>query len=410
MKKILKYIKLSFVSIIENKGRSFLTMLGIIIGIGSVILMTSLGKGAEAYILGSVSSFGSNLVYIQPGSPDQGITGAIVSPDRIKYKDYLNLTKAKFFENVTPVQAYDAVLSYGENSEFSYVIGTTRGYALLLGFYAEKGRFLDEVDVNGASRVMVLGYKKAEELFGATDPIGENVKIKGQNWRVIGVMAPQGGNAFEDYDTMVFVPITAMQTYLFGVDFVQAVMAGAVGEVDDVMEQATEYMRTLHNINNPENDPAKDDFMVMSQDQVLGIFNDVSTILTLFIVAIASISIVVGGIGIMNIMFVSVNQRTREIGLRKAVGASNADILLQFLIEAVVITFLGGLIGVAWGIGTSYLISLLVKIFENEWQFMINVEAVIISALVSIVVGLIFGIYPARKASLQNSIDALRYE
>jgi putative ABC transport system permease protein len=410
MKKILKYIKLSFVSIAENKGRSFLTMLGIIIGIGAVILMTSLGKGAEAYILGSVSSFGSNLIYVQPGSPDQGITGAIVSPDRIKYKDYLNLSKAKFLENVTPVQAYDAVLSYGDISEFSYVIGTTRGYALLLGFYAEKGRFLDEVDVNGASRVIVLGYKKAEELFGATDPIGENVKIKGQNWRVIGVMAPQGGNAFEDYDTMVFVPITAMQTYLFGVDFVQALMAGAVGEVQDVIEQTTEYMRTLHNINNPENDPSKDDFMVMSQDQVLGIFNDVSTILTLFIVAIASISIVVGGIGIMNIMFVSVNQRTREIGLRKAVGASNSDILLQFLIEAVVITFLGGLIGVIWGVGTSYLISLLVRIFENKWQFMINVEAVIISALVSVAVGLIFGIYPARKASLQNSIDALRYE
>src|SRR5690606_830290 len=128
--------------------------------------------------------------------------------------------KVNFLENVTPVQAYDAVLTYENNSEFSYVNGTTRGYALLLGLYAERGRFLDEVDVNGASRVIVLGYKKAEELFGASDPIGENVKIKGQNWRVIGVMAPQGGNAFEDYDTMVFVPITAMQTYLFGVDFV----------------------------------------------------------------------------------------------------------------------------------------------------------------------------------------------
>lgn len=410
MSKILKYIKLSFVSIVENKGRSFLTMLGIIIGIGAVILMTSLGKGAEAYILGSVSSFGSNLIYVQPGSPDQGITGAIISPDRIKYKDYLSLTKVNFLENVAPLQAYDAVLSYGENSEFAYAIGTTREYALLMGFYAQSGRFLDEVDVNGASRVIVLGYKIADKLFGATDPVGENLKIKGQNWRVIGVMAPQGGNAFEDYDMMVFMPVTAMQTYLFGVDFVQAVMAGAIGDVEEVMEQTTEYMRTLHNIRNPENDPAKDDFMVMSQDQVLGIFNDISTILTLFIVAIASISIVVGGIGIMNIMFVSVNQRTREIGLRKAVGAANSDILLQFLIEAVVITFLGGLIGVVWGIGTSYLISLIVKIFENEWQFLINYEAVVISAAVSVMVGLVFGIYPARKASLQNSIDALRYE
>jgi putative ABC transport system permease protein len=411
MKILLKYIRLSWVAIKENRGRSFLTMLGIIIGVGAVVLMTSLGRGAESLILGSVSSLGSNLIYIIPGSPDEGLSAAITAIDRIKYRDYLYLKKVDFLENVTPFLVQDSVLVYGEQNEKAQVHGTNNGYTKLMNFYPEQGRFIEDFDISGASRVIVLGYKLSDRLFGDQNPLDKEIKIKGLTFRVIGIMEPQGGNAFESWDDMAFMPVTAMQTYLFGVDYVQNIMAGATGgKVDDAIVQTREVLRRLHNIDNPEEDPAKDDFTIMSQAQALGIFTSVSSVLTLFIVMIASISLLVGGIGIMNIMYVSVNQRTREIGLRKAVGATRLDVLLQFLVEASSLTLIGGLLGVAAGLGMSFLFSLVIVRFQPSWQFLINEQALVISLLVSILIGVVFGIYPARKASLLDPIEALRYE
>ncbi len=410
MYRIIKYFQVAWTAVNENRGRAVLTMLGVIIGVGAVVLMTSLGKGAESLILGTVTSFGSNLIYVQSGSPVEGLAGSIVTVDRVKYRDYLNLRKADFLGNVTPFLVYDAIVVAGGGNVRTQAVGTTNGYSKTLNFYAQSGRFIEDSDVSNVTRIVVLGYKLAGRLFGDQDPVGKDVKIKGLNFKVVGLMEPQGGNAFENYDDMVFLPVTTMQTYLFGVDYVQTIMAEVKEDIDEAIIDTRNIMRRLHNIDNPENDFAKDDFQIISQEQALGIFTSVSAVLTLFIVLVASISLLVGGIGIMNIMFVSVNQRTQEIGLRKAVGATSADILLQFLIEAITLTFIGSVVGAGFGIGTSYLLSLVIVRYQSTWEFLINIEALLISLVVSILIGLVFGIYPARKAARLNPIEALRYE
>ena len=409
--KLKQYFGMAWLAINENRGRSALTMLGIIIGVGAVVLMTSLGKGAESLILGSVSSFGSDLIYINPGSPDEGlVAGSITSVDRLKYRDYLNLRKSDFLENVTPFLVYDAILVSGDENQKAQVVGTTNGYSKALNFYPQKGRFIEDFDTASSARIVVLGYKLADRLYGDKDPVGEDLKIKGLNFRIVGLMEEQGGNAFESYDDMAFIPVTTMQTYLFGVDYVQTIMAQAKGDIDQVVIQTRETMRRLHNIDNPNDELSKDDFNIITQEQAVGIFTSVSSVLTLFITLIASISLVVGGIGIMNIMYVSVNQRTREIGLRKAVGATSWDILLQFLLEAVVLTMIGGVLGVVGGVGFSFLLSKIIVRFQATWQFQLNYEALLISLAVSILIGIVFGLYPARRAAGKNPIEALRYE
>lgn len=410
MKRLIKYWKVAWRTISENRGRSALTMLGIIIGVGAVVLMTSLGRGAESLILGSVTDLGPKLIYIMPGSPDEGISGTILAIDRIKMRDYEALTKLDSLEEVTPFLSYDSILVAEGENENVQVHGTNSGYTKLMNFYPERGRFIEDFDLDGAKKVIVLGQEVESRLFGDQDSLGKTIKIKGHSFKVIGIMEEQGGNAFENWDDMAFIPLTTMQSYLFGVDFIQSLMANASGDVDKAIEDIQQTLRRMHNIDNPEGDLSKDDFQVMSQEQALGIFTSVSAILTLFIVMIASISLIVGGVGIMNIMFVSVNQRTREIGLRKAVGATKSDILLQFLVEASALTFIGGLIGVIFGVGTSYLLSFVVVRFQSQWKFLINEPALIISLLVSVGIGIVFGLYPARKASQLDPIEALRYE
>jgi putative ABC transport system permease protein len=410
MSKILKYIRLSIVNIWQTRSRTFLTMLGIIIGVGAVVLITALGRGAESYILGSVSSFGSNLIYIEPGSPDQGLSGVITTPDRIKYRDYESLKRVDFVQNITPFLVYDAIIGAGNESEIKEIIGTTKGYTDAFNFYPQKGRFIDDGDVNSSNKVAVLGIKVAAKLFNASDPMGQKVKIQNQYYTVVGLMQEQGGNAFESYDDMVFIPITTMQHFLLSVDYVQTIIVTAVGNVDDAVIKLRDVMRNLHNIHNPEDDLSKDDFNILSQEQALGIFNQVSSVLTLFIVAIASISLIVGGIGIMNIMFVAVHHRTREIGLRKAVGATNYDIFLQFLIEAILITFLGGIIGIVGGVALDFLMTVILQYFLKNWTFLLNTTAMAIALAVCIFIGIIFGILPAMKAGRKDPIEALRYE
>ncbi len=406
MYRIGKYMQVAWISIKENWSRTFLTMLGIIIGVGAVILMTSLGKGAEGYILGSVATFGPDIIYIVPGGEDQSLTGAFTAPDAIKYNDFKRLSRVDFLKDVTPFMAYDAIVAYESENQKTQVIGVNKNYPSAFNFNVGKGRFIDENDFNSRLRVVVVGIEMAEKLFGFQDPIGRTMKIQNTNFKVVGVMEVQGGNAFEDYDNMVFIPTTTMQTYIFGVDYVQAIAARVVGDMDDGIELTKRYMRNLHRID----DPADDDFTVISQVQTVEIFGTVTDVLTYFIVAIASISLVVGGVGIMNIMYVSVNQRTREIGLRKAVGATNRDVLFQFLLEAAVISFLGGIIGIVAGLVMAFAIYLVMLNLIDGWIYGINWYAVLISSIVPIFIGIFFGYYPARRAAKQDPINALRYE
>lgn len=410
MKKLFKYFRLSLVGIWETRRRTFLTMLGIIIGVSAVVMITALGRGAESYILGSIASLGSELIYIHPGSPDQVLIGTIITPDRIKYRDYESLKRLDFVQNVTPFAVYDAIVGAGNVSEKKMIIGTTKEYSKALDFYPQAGRFIEDSDVNSATRVAVLGLKVASKLFGENNPVGQTVKIQNQYYRVIGVMEEQGGSPFESFDDMIFIPVTTMQNFLFSVDYIHEIMVSSVGNVDETIVKLRDAMRRLHNIHNPEDDLSKDDFNIMSQEQALGILNQVSSVLTLFIVAIASISLVVGGIGIMNIMFVAVHHRTREIGLRKAVGATNFDIFLQFLIEAVLITFLGGILGVIGGITMVFLMTLILQHYLATWTFLLNIPAIVIAVAVCIFIGIVFGIWPAIKAGRKDPIEALRYE
>ncbi len=409
--KIFKYGRVGWLSIKENLARTALTMLGIIIGVGSVILMTSLGLGAESYILGSVATFGPDLLYINPGSPDEGLAGSITSVDRLKYRDYLALRNVDFLKDVTPFLAYDGIITYQDKNEKIQIIGGNKNYTTAVNYFPLIGRFIDDNDVSMAAKNVVLGKKLAERLFGeSSNPVGQPVKIKNISFNVIGVMEEQGGNAFENYDDMAFIPITTMQSYLFNVDFVMTIIARATVPMEEAITLTKETVRKLHRIDNPDDIPAKDDFNVVSQEQALDIFKTVSNVLTYFIVAIASISLLVGGVGIMNIMYVAVNQRTREIGLRKAVGATGFDILLQFLIEAVLITVIGGLIGIVAGLGLAFLISLIVKNFLANWAFGVNWGAVLASSLISVLIGVVFGLYPAKKAAAKDPIESLRYE
>jgi putative ABC transport system permease protein len=408
--KIFKYSRISWISIRENLGRTFMTMLGIIIGVGSVILMTSLGRGAEGYILGSVAQFGPDIIYIASGSSDEGITGAVLAMDRLKYSDYLALKNVDFLYDVTPFNAYNAIVAYGDENRNIEIVGANKNYLTAFNFHVGAGRFFDDNDYNTSARVVALGMKVADKLFADQNPIGLTLKIKNTNYRVIGVMAEQGGNASEDYDNMVFIPLTTMRTYLFGVDYVMSIAARVRGDLDQGIEKTKDYIRMLHRIDNPEGLASKDDFQVISQVQALEIFGTVADVLTYFITAIASISLLVGGIGIMNIMYVTVNQRTREIGLRKAVGATNFDVLLQFIVEAAMISFIGGIIGIISGLTLSYLFYLVIIKFISTWVFAVNLEAILISSVVSILIGIFFGFYPARRASRNNPIEALRYE
>lgn len=410
MSRILKFIHISLGSLFENKTRSFLTMLGIIIGIGSVILMVSVGKGAESLILASVQSFGNRSIFVQPGGGAQGGPPSITSVDKVKYKDYLAMRNLDYIEDITPMLITTTVITYQSANDKVQIIGTTRDYLNSINTSVARGRFITLDDQTNAARVAVIGYKNADKLFGDQDPLGKNIKINGKNFQVIGIMSEQGTRFFQDFDERVMVPITTMRNEIFGVDYLQTIMANAKGNIPEVMDDLRAFIRKRHAIYNPENDPDQDDFKVISQVDAADTFKQISDVLTVSLVGIAAISLLVGGIGIMNIMLVAVSERTREIGLRKAVGANNSDIMLQFLIESAVLTFVAGALGVIGGILSSWLISVVLVRFQPDWRFIVTVDSVLVAFGVSVMIGILFGIYPARSASKLDPIECLRSE
>ena len=411
--------KTAIIGLKTNKTRSALTILGIVIGISSVILMMSLGDGAQNLILGQIMSMGPNNVYVEPGAFTTGggdMTQQMMEGMEIKtltLEDMEAIENDPLVEMVAPMVLSVGRVVYKNNDEKITLFGTTPAYNKITNGRTVLGSDFIDFDVQGMSKVAVLGYKVKEDLFETENPIGKIIRIKQTNFRVIGVMEEQGTQMFQNLDEYIYIPITTVQKFLLGINHVQSSVVKIVEQdkIDEAVEGIRLTLRERHNIYNPEGDLSKDDFKVVSGKETAELMNTVTSILALLLSSVAAIALVVGGIGIMNIMLVSVVERTREIGLRKAVGARKKDILYQFLIEAMVLTGVGGILGILLGAILSYLVSIILTMALGiEWEFVLSLSSIILAFGVATGIGLIFGIYPARKAAKLSPIDALRYE
>ncbi len=400
-------------SIGRNKSRSVLTILGIVIGIASVILMLSIGQSAQGIILGQVANLGSDLLFIEAssGAATNGPPSAFVK-QTLTLKDAKALEKSGFFSAVSPTAISSLPVKYQEEAVFASVNGVNESYLTVFPADVATGRFLDATDVDGGARVAVLGKGIAHDLFGDVDPLDRQIDINGTSFRVVGVMAEQGSRFFQNLDDQLAVPVTTMQRNLLGTDTVNFIsMKVALGkDVATTQDEARWIMRDQHDIQNPSGDLTKDDFTVSSQSDAVASVSVIGSILTLLLSSIAAISLVVGGVGIMNIMLVSVSERTKEIGLRKAVGATEGEILRQFLYESIILTMSGGLVGVTLGVGMALGAALVVSKFVDGWVAIIPPIALVLGVAVSTIIGLVFGVYPARRAARLDPIEALRYE
>ena len=407
-------------SLFANKLRSLLTMLGLIIGVGAVITLMSLGSGLQAYITSTFEGLGTNTIYVQPVNPDAPGAAAIsprFATASLTLDDAEALVDIRSVIGVAPVNENFVGLSFGDESISSMIEGTTPEFLEAMGYEMGTGRFISERDVASRDNVVVLGSETAEELFGDEEPTGQRIKINDKRFTVIGVMAPRGGGFFGfSFDEITVVPITTFQSRLFtqrtpgGEDAVQsiAVIVSSSDVMDDVKADIESVLRKRHKIGEGEDN----DFALVSPEQVLEVFGAVTLGLTAFLGLIASISLLVGSIGIMNIMLVSVTERTREIGIRKAVGAKRRDILLQFLLEAATLSLVGGGIGIAGGVGVSKGISWIIAFMDIGFKIeaVVSPFIVILAVSVSVIIGLASGMYPAMRAARLNPIDALHYE
>lgn len=396
-----------------QKSRSALTVLGIVIGITSIILIMSLGKGAQNLILSQIQSIGPKTIAVVPGREPKGPTDIISTlTNSLKEKDLEALQKK---ENVPHLAKLMPLVFGSETAGFenetyrTTIFGVTNFFAEIYDMYPEQGRLFSDEEIKGSASVVVIGSKVKQELFGQNEALGEKIKIKGKNFKIIGVMPKKGQSSFLNFDEAVVIPYTTAQQYIFGIKHFNRLVIEADEEanVEKTVQDIKATLRNSHNIT----DPGKDDFFVETQAQAIQTVSVITDVLTLFLGAVAAISLLVGGIGIMNIMLVSVTERTREIGLRKALGATEKDIMIQFLLEAVFLTASGGVIGIVLGAGFSFLASVVISsVLSVKWAFSLSLLAIILGLGMSAVVGLIFGIYPARQASLKSPIESLRYE
>ncbi|HTW96148.1 MAG TPA: ABC transporter permease [Candidatus Methylomirabilis sp.] len=406
----------SLASLLANKTRSFLTMLGIIIGVAAVIMIMSLGAGAQNLIISQIKTFGTNKIGILPGKaesngPPASAFGIVVTT--LKFDDAAALRNNPDLPHITGVVAYDnssETLSYRNISYTTSVQGVAGDYFMVEGGELADGRFLTDAENQASAHVAVLGDTVKKELFGDSPAIGANIKIANHIFQVIGVMKPRGTILIQNYDDLVLIPNQTMRKIVLGIDYLNFIRATIDNEsnMTETVNEIKTVLRTRHDITDQSG--ATDDFNVRNSADALALITTVTNALKFFLTAMAGLSLLVGGIGIMNIMLVAVNERTREIGLRKAVGASNANIILQFLIEAIIITTLGGLIGIILGTLLSFVATLIIKGLGYAWTFSISLFSVVIAIGVSATIGLIFGLYPARRASKLDPVEALRYE
>ncbi len=396
-----------------HPSRSVLTILGIVIGITAIILVLALGKGAQNLIISQVQSIGSKTIAIIPGRQPRGPTDVIATlTDSLKQKDLTALKQkvnVPHLESIMPIVFGGETVSYENETYHPTIIGLTSLFTSLYNVYPAEGRLFDDDEVKSYADLVIVGAKVKDQLFGNNDALNQKIKIKDKNFRVIGIFPKKGQVSFMNVDELVLMPYTTAQQYVFGIKYFNRLVVQADKEqnVPSTVEDIKTTLRESHGIT----DPTKDDFFVETQAQAMQIVSTITNVLTLFLVAVAAISLLVGGVGIMNIMLVSVTERTREIGLRKALGATNSNILSQFLLEAVLLTVIGGIVGIILGALLAFLASLLLsKVLGMAWVFVFPISGAFMGIGISTFVGLVFGLYPARQASLKSPMEALRYE
>lgn len=406
-------LKTAIAALGAHKSRSTLTILGIVIGITSIILIMSLGKGAQELILNQIRGMGSAIINIDPGREPQGFSDfSEIFTDSLKESDIKalkNPANVQGVKKISPVMSLNATVSYGNEGKRVLIIGGAELIAEIFELKIAEGQFFSEDHIKQRADVVVLGFKLKEKLFGQSSAVGEKVKIKNRAFRVVAVTQPKGQTSMFDIDNMAMVPYTTAQQYLLGVNYYHGILVEAESEeiVPQVARDIELTLREQHNITDPE----KDDFHITTQADAMERVGAVMTILTVLLSSVAAISLIVGGVGIMNIMLVSVLERTREVGLRKALGATDSNILFQFILEAVILTTIGGAIGIGLGISYAFFASLILRrVVSIGWVFTVSIEAILLGLGVAVFVGLVFGLYPALKASKKSPIEALRYE
>ena len=396
---------MAWASLIANKLRSLLTMLGIIIGVAAVIALVSIGNGVKQDIEDSISSLGSNLLVVLPGAPrTPGARSSQGSMKSLKISDYEAIAKLEGVKAASPMTNGSYVVIYQNKNWTTSVAGVNANFQDVNNWTMTSGRFFSDKNVQNRERVAVVGQTVVKNLFGDEDPVGKEIRVKNIPFRVIGVLKSKGnGTMGNDQDDTVLIPYTTSMERVEGIDYLRRVYVVAKDDegIDRLQADIENLLRVRHNIK----DTNLDDFNIQNMKSIMETVAQTTGTFTLFLGAVAAISLVVGGIGIMNIMLVSVTERTREIGVRKALGATYSVIVTQFLIEAVVISLIGGFIGIAFGIGASKVIGMV-----SGMSTIVSVPTIIMSFAFSMAIGLIFGIYPARKAAKLNPIDALHYE
>ena len=396
---------MAWASLIANKMRSILTMLGIIIGVAAVIALVSIGNGVKQDIQNSISSLGSNLLMVMPGAPrTPGVRPSAGSMKSLKVSDYEAISKLDGVRAASPMTNGSYVVIYQNKNWTTSVSGVSYNYLDVNNWSMKSGRFLSEKNVQNRERVAVVGKTVVKNLFGDEDPVGAEIRVKNIPFRIIGVLNSKGSGAMgNDQDDMVVIPYTTAMERVEGVDYLRMIYVVGKDEngIDRLQSDIENLLRVRHGIK----DTNLDDFNIQNMNSIMETMEETTGTLTLFLGAVAAISLVVGGIGIMNIMLVSVTERTREIGVRKALGATYNVIVTQFLIEAIVISLMGGIIGIILGVGSSKLIGM-----ASGMSTVISIPTIVMSFAFSVAIGLVFGIYPARKAAKLNPIDALHYE